>query len=111
MSGSSKPARLFRPWAGLATSVAAMALAHQFGSDGTFDHCAEISPVPLLLVSLACLAAVGVAAMASAGVLRSQDESAAHRLAAILSLGMAALAVFAVLLPMAAALILPPCFQ
>ena len=111
MSAAGKAARLFQPWAGLVAGVAGAAVAHQFGADGTFDHCATISPVPLILVSSACMVAAALGALASAKVARGHDEGPTRRLVAFISIGMAALAVFAVILPMIASLILPPCFQ
>ena len=55
MSGRSEFADLFMPWAGLAAGVLAGGVTHQFGAEGTFDNCAVISPIPLLLVNLAGL--------------------------------------------------------
>ena len=101
----------FKPWAGLVAAVAGAALAHKFGAFGTFDHCPAISPGPLLAVAALCLLAVIAGAWASAQVARLDSESGARRLAAVISVGMAALAVFATLLPMIASMTLPPCFQ
>ena len=103
--------RAFKPWAGLAAAAVGAAVAHQFGAFGSFDHCTTISPVPLLIVAASCLIATVAAAWASAQVIRLGSESPARRLVAIVSVGMAGLAAFATLLPMIAALTLPPCFQ
>ena len=100
-----------KPWAGLVAAVAGAALAHQFGAFGTFDHCPAISPGPLLAVAAACLLAIVAGGWASAQVARQGSESASRRLVALVSVGMAALALFATLLPMVAALTLPRCFQ
>ncbi len=43
--------------------------------------------------------------------LRQPEARSTERLIAIISIGMAALGVFALLLPMIASLILPPCFE
>jgi hypothetical protein len=100
-----------KPWAGLIAAVAGAAVAHQFGAFGTFDHCPTISPGPLLAVAAVCLLAVIAAAWVSAQVARLGSESGSRRLVAVVSVGMAALVVFATVLPMIAALTLPRCFQ
>jgi hypothetical protein len=111
VSASDKAAYLFKPWAGLAIGMTAIAIAHQFGADGTFDHCGAIAPVPLMVVALVAVIAAFLAAVASAAVLRDPDSGRTRRLAAFVSIGMAAFGIFSLLLPMAASLILPPCFQ
>jgi len=99
------------PWAGLAVGIVAAAVVHQFGSQGTFDHCRPISPVPLLLVALLGMAVTIFAALASWRVVHHEGETPARKLVAIVSVGAAALFVFSMILPMIAALVLPPCFQ
>jgi len=107
----SGPWQAFKPWAGLVAAVVGAAVAHQFGAFGTFDHCPAINPGPLLAVAALCMIAVIAAASASAQVARRGSESGPRRLVAVISVGMAALALFATLLPMIAALTLPRCFQ
>ena len=102
---------MLKPWAGLVVGVIGISLAHQFGSEGTFDDCASVSPIPLLLVSAACIAAAIVAGWASYTVRREQPANRTRQLIAIISAGFAALAVFGIILPMIASLILPPCFE
>ena len=51
---------LMIPWTGLVTAFVALAVAHQFGSDGMFDNCLAVSPVPLIAVSLLAIAAAVV---------------------------------------------------
>ena len=103
-------AEAFAPWAGLIIGLLAAGFVHQFGSDGTFDHCRTISPGPLLIV-----AAFGVVACLASGaaswrkVRGSDDETS--RVIGLVSAGMAGLFIFAILLAMIAALVLPPCFQ
>jgi hypothetical protein len=110
MRRSKQIAGQFMPWAGLASGTAAAGIAHQFGSDGTFDHCAAISPVPLLIVSAIGLL-VAIAGLAGSwSVLRDESQGAARRVIAIVSVGAAALFAFAMILPMIAALVIPPCF-
>ena len=91
--------------------ITAVGIGHQFGADGTFDHCAAIAPGPLLIVAFAAVIAAGLSAIASAAVLRDEDSGMTRRLAAFISIGMAGLGIFSLLLPIAASLILPPCFQ
>jgi hypothetical protein len=96
------------PWAGLVVGLVAAGFVHQFGAEGVFNDCRSISPVPLLIVSfVGLLASMG----AGAASLRSaRTEAGAARVVAVISVGMAALFGFAILLPMIAALVLPPCF-
>ena len=98
------------PWAGLVIGLIALAIVHQYGSDGVFDDCERVSPGPLLVVSFLGLLACAGSAFAS---WRSMEGSAseARRVVAIVSAGSAALFIFAILLSMIAAVVLPPCFQ
>jgi hypothetical protein len=79
----------FAPWAGLAIGVIALAVAHQFGSDGMFDDCAAIAPVPLLLVTLIGIALITLAGVASWRVAANPGEGSARRLVALISSGSA----------------------
>lgn len=102
---------LMMPWAGLLAGLIGIAVAHQFGSEGMFDACAVISPVPLLIVSILCLALTIAGGFASLTVLRGESETPVRKLVAIISLGTVALFCLAIVLPMIASLIIPPCFQ
>ena len=97
------------PWAGLLVGLLAAGIVHQFGSDGTFTNCRATSPGPLLIVAaiglLACVAS-GVASWRSA---RSSNHPSL-RLVGGISAGLAVLFAFAIILPMIAAAMLPPCF-
>jgi hypothetical protein len=103
--------QLFKPWSGLVAGVVGASIAHQFGSEGTFDNCAAVSPGPLLLVTVMCIAAAIAGGWLSSQVVRDRPSVRTSQLIAIISIGMAALAVFGLLLPMIAALMLPACFQ
>jgi len=103
--------RLFKPWTGLVASVLAAVIAHQFGSEGTFDNCLAISPGPLLAVAALCGAAAILGGWSSSQVARGRGEAKSRKLIAIISVGMAVLVLFAILLPMIASVTLPPCFQ
>jgi hypothetical protein len=100
----------FAPWAGLAIGLMAAAFVHQYGSDSTFDHCGTASPGPLLIVAVAGLIACLLSGLASwRGIHGLANE--ARRVVGVVSIGMAFLFAFAILLPMIASLILPACFQ
>jgi hypothetical protein len=98
------------PWAGLTVGVVAVASVHQFGSDGTFDKCGTIAPVPLLVVAAIGLIACAVSGLFSLRSLRSSDDLS-DRVVATISVGCAAFFSLAIVYPMIAALVLPPCFQ
>jgi hypothetical protein len=102
---------LMMPWAGLVIGVVALGVAHQFGSDGTFDHCLSISPGPLLGVSALAIAATLAGAFASWTVFRNDSEAPARKVVAVISIGSATFFVVAMILPIIAALVIPPCFQ
>ena len=102
---------VFMPWAGLVAGTTGAALAHQFGSEGMFDNCGVVSPAPLLLVAIACLVLVIVGGLESWQVLRGDSETPARKVVASISVGAVALFSMAIVLPMVATLMLPPCFQ
>ena len=102
---------LFVPWAGLAVGLAAAGIAHQFGSEGAFDDCAAISPLPIILACLIGIAATAFAAFSSWRIVRDDKQGEARRVVAIVSVGAGALFVLSMVLPIIASLVLPPCFQ
>jgi hypothetical protein len=104
-------AHLLMPWAGLVTGVVALVIAHQFGADGVFDDCLSVSPVPLLVVSVLAIVATLAGALGSWQVLRNRSEGQARKVVAIVSVGSSALFVLAIVLPMIASVVIPPCFQ
>jgi hypothetical protein len=103
-------ADLLMPWAGLVIGVVALSVAHQFGSDGTFDHCLSVSPFPLIAVCLLSISATFVGALMSFRVLRKDAEAPARKVVAMVSVGAAPLFGLAMVLPIIAALVIPPCF-
>jgi hypothetical protein len=111
MKRSGEVIDLVVPWAGLATGVLAAGIDHQFGSEGMFDHCASISPIPILLVSVLALAVMFAGTFLSWRVFRNRAEAPARKVVAAVSVGSSALFALAIVLPMIAALMLPPCFQ
>ena len=97
------------PWAGLVIGLIAAAFVHQFGSEGTFDHCDVFAPGPAIVVALAGLVATLTAGFTSWRSMRGADET--RRLIAAISVGMALLFAFAIILPVFAAVLISPCFQ
>jgi H+/Cl- antiporter ClcA len=102
---------LLMPWAGLICGLIGGAIVHQFGSEGTFDRCDIVSPVPLLIVVILGLVFAVAGGLASWSVLRADTETQVRKLVATISLGMVGLFCFAMLLPAIASVVLPPCFQ
>ena len=74
------------------------------------SSCTAISPVPLLIVSVLCLLLTASGALASWQVFRDDVEAPARKLVAIISVGCSAFFLLAILLPMIASLMIPPCF-
>ena len=97
------------PWAGLVIGIAAAAFVHQFGSDGTFDHCDKLAPVPVIVIAVVGLLATLGSGLISWRSVHSADQT--HRVVAVISVGMALLFAFFILLPIIAASLIPPCFQ
>ena len=104
-------ADLMMPWTGLVVGVLALGVAHQFGSDGTFDHCESVSPGPLLLVSVFAIAATLWGAFGSWTVFRKDAETEARKVIAVISMGSSAFFLLAIIFPIVAALVIPPCFE
>ena len=102
-------AHAFAPWAGLALGVIAVAFVHQFGSEGSFDHCSGMAPGPVVIAAAIGLLVCVLSGLASFRSLRS--EAGPRRVVAAISVGCAALFAFAIILPVIAASILPRCFQ
>jgi hypothetical protein len=99
----------FTPWAGLIVSLIAVAFVHQFGSGNSFDHCWAAAPLPILVVATLGLIACVIAGVVSWRSLRGEDEIAG-RVIATVSVGCAAVFGLAIILPMIATVVLPPCF-
>ena len=76
-----------------------------------FNDCAAVSPGPILLVSLLGLALTAAGAVGSWRVYKRKREESSRRLIAMVSLGMAALFAMAILLPVVASLVIPPCYM
>lgn len=102
---------VFAPWAGLVVGVAALAFAHQFGADGMFDDCAAFDPAPILIVGVIAIVATVIAGLLSWRAFKANGTGDAGRVISVLSVGTAALFCLAMIYPILATLIIPPCFM
>ena len=100
----------FMPWAGLALGTTGYFLAHQIGSDSTFQDCRVGSPWIVILGTLIGLTVIGLGAFGSWGVYAAENEPPARRLVAVVGLLADLLFAIGVLLPFIAALVLPGCW-
>ena len=73
----------FMPWAGLALGTTGFFLAHQIGSDSTFQDCRVGSPWIVILGTIIGLCLIGAGAFGSWGIYASHAESPARRLIAV----------------------------
>jgi hypothetical protein len=97
------------PWGGIVAGGLGAGLFHQIGSDSVFNDCRYSTPIPVVLLGLMALLLIAAGAAGSWSVWRGKDEGSARRLVAVVSLMVAALLTFFVLLTVLAALIIPPC--
>lgn len=97
------------PWAGLIGAALGGGIAHQVGSDTNFFDCSSTTPGVMLLAGLAGLLIVGAGAFLSWKPWGDTGEGQTRRFIAAISLMTAALMVFAILMPMIASLVIPPC--
>ena len=100
----------FMPWAGLALGTTGYFLAHQIGSDSTFQDCRVGSPWIIILGTIVGLAVIALGAFGSWGVYAATGEGPARRLIALVSLLACALFAIGAILPFIAALIIPGCW-
>lgn len=100
----------FAPWAGLVVGTTAWSTAHQFGADATFDDCGAFAPGPILAVAIIAILATALAGLLSWSAFR-REGSQARRVIAVVSVGLAALFCLAIIYPILATLIIPPCFM
>jgi len=101
----------FMPWAGLALGTTGYFLAHQLGSDATFQDCRVGSPLIVLIATLVGLAVIGLGALGSWRVYGANSETPARKLVATVGLLACALYAIGVVLPLIAALIIPRCWE
>ena len=100
----------FMPWAALALGTTGYFIAHQVGSDSTFQDCRVGSPWIVLLGTLLGLAIIGLGALGSWRVYAATAEPPARRLVAVVGLLACALYLVGAVLPLIAALLIPRCW-
>src|SRR3982751_1597539 len=100
----------FLPWGGIALGTAGFFLAHQMGSDATFQDCRVGSPWIVTLATVIGIAIIAAGALGSWRVFASRSEAPARRLIAAVSLLACGLFVMGVILPFIAALVIPRCW-
>ncbi|MFL6759517.1 hypothetical protein [Sphingomonas sp.] len=100
----------FMPWAALALGTAGFFLAHQLGSDATFQDCRVGSPLIVIIGTFAGLAIIGLGALGSWRVYGSEREAPARRFVAVVGLLACALYAIGVILPLIASLVIPRCW-
>lgn len=102
----------FMPWSGLALGTFGAGLAHQLGSDSTFQDCTVGSPLVVIIGTIAGLIFIGLGALGSWRVYgRKEEEGPARHLVATVSLLACGLFALAVILPFIAAMLIPRCWQ
>lgn len=101
----------FMPWGGLALGTTGYFIAHQLGSDATFQDCRVGSPWIVIVGTLVGLAIIAVGALASWRVYADRDEGPPRRTVAVVSVMASALFAIGVILPFIAALIIPGCWE
>ena len=100
----------FMPWAGLALGTTGYFLAHQIGSDSTFQDCRVGSPLMVIVGTIVGLVTIALGAAGSWTVYAAEAEIPARKLVAIVGLLACALYVMGVILPLIAALVIPGCW-
>jgi hypothetical protein len=100
----------FMPFAGLALGTLGGGLAHQIGSDATFQDCRYSSPSIVILAAILGLVLVALGASGSWSAYRAEGETSARRLVAIVSVMACAIYALAIILPLIASLVIPRCW-
>jgi hypothetical protein len=100
----------FMPWAGLALGTTGYFLAHQIGSDATFQDCRIGSPWIVLLGTMIGLLIIAVGVLGSWRIFAAEGGTPARGLIAIVGLLSCALYAIGLLLPFIAALVIPRCW-
>jgi hypothetical protein len=100
----------FMPWAGLALGTTGFFLAHQIGSDATFQDCRFSSPMIVILGTLVGLVVIGLGALGSWRIYETEAESPARRLIAVVGLLACGLYTIGIILPLIASLVIPRCW-
>ena len=101
----------FTPWSGLALGTVGAGLAHQIGSESTFQDCHFSSPLIVILAGILGLILVGLGALGSWRVYSTGEETPARRIVAVVGLMACALYALAIILPVIASLVIPRCWE
>ncbi len=102
---------LFMPWSGLALGTTGYFLAHQLGSDSTFQDCRAGSPLIVTIGTITGLIIIGIGALGSWRIYADKGEGQARRMIAIVGLLTCALYAIAAILPFIAAMVIPRCWR
>lgn len=100
----------FMPWSGLALGTLGAGVAHQLGSDSTFQDCTSGSPTIVVVATLVGLALIALGALGSWRIYAARSETPARSMIAAVSLMASAIFALAVILPFVAALVIPRCW-
>jgi len=100
----------FMPWSGLALGTLGAGIAHQLGSNATFQDCTVGSPAVVIIATIVGLALVALGALLSWRVYGAESETPARHLVAVVSLMASVLFAIAIILPLIAALLIPRCW-
>ncbi|HVE02207.1 MAG TPA: hypothetical protein VNB78_11020 [Sphingomicrobium sp.] len=100
----------FMPWAGLALGTTGFFVAHQLGSDATFQDCTVGSPLVVIIGTIVGLLLIAAGALGSWTVYSTDGEGPARRTIAAVSLMACGLFAIGVILPLIAALLIPRCW-
>jgi hypothetical protein len=100
----------FMPWAALALGTTGFFVAHQVGSDTTFQDCRVGSPLIVIIGALMGVAIIGLGALGSWRIYTSESETPARRMIAVVGLLACALYAIGVVLPLIASLVIPRCW-
>jgi len=100
----------FMPWSGLALGTAGFFLAHQVGSDSSFQDCRVGSPSMVVVGTIAGLALIALGAFGSWRIYAADPETPARKLVAVVGLMATAFFTLGVILPFVASLVIPRCW-
>jgi hypothetical protein len=101
----------FQPWAGIALGTLGVGIAHQLGSDSTFQDCQVGSPLVVIIGTIVGLAVISLGALLSWRVYGRESEGPSRHLLATVSLLTSAIFALAVILPFIASMLIPRCWQ
>ena len=101
----------FLPWSGIALGTLGAGIAHQLGSDSTFQDCSVGSPAIVAVGTFVGLALIGFGALLSWRVYRGDDEGPSRQMLATVSLLASGVFALAVILPFIASMLIPRCWQ